>query len=187
MRSDRNPEEDGMHVATRLFLLALPLALAAPPAAAQEFHPPSGGVTESAPNGVAVDLFGFSVLGGLDVTHGTQWVLGTSFDVAELWSPRVRFRPSVEIASAGGSAVTFHWAGEIVYRFEPDNAPAIPYVGIGIGHMSGAHPTIWPTIVLGFELQFRPSFNWLLEYHSLDRLGRHRFLIGLSTRGSGGS
>jgi len=177
-----------MHSATRLILLALPLALAAPRAAAQEFHPPSAGATASEPGGVAVDLFGFSVLGGVDVTHGVQWVLGTSLDVAELWSPRVRLRPSVEVASAGGSAVTFHWAGEIVYRFEPDNAPAIPYVGLGLGHMSncGGCVAIWPTIVLGFELQFRPSFNWLLEYHSLDRLGRHRFLVGLSTRTGGG-
>jgi hypothetical protein len=37
---------------------------------------------------------------------------------------------------------------------------------------------------MGFELAFRPSFNWLLEYHALDRLGRHRFLVGLSTRGA---
>ena len=84
---------------------------------------------------------------------------------------------------------TVHWAGEIIYRFQPDNAPAIPYLGIGIGHMSNCHSctTVWPTIALGFELQLRPSFNWLIEYHALDRLGRHRFLVGLSTRGAGGS
>jgi hypothetical protein len=176
-----------MHAATRLILLALPLALVAPPAAAQEFHPPSGGSTSAEPsvNGPSVDLYGFSVRGGLDVTHSVQWVIGTSFDVAELWSPRVRLRPSVEIASEPGSTVTFHWAGELIYRFQPDNAPAIPYVGIGVGHMSDAHPTIWPTIAIGFELQLRRSFNWLIEYHALDRLGRHRFLIGVSTRGEG--
>jgi hypothetical protein len=177
-----------MHAATRLILLAFPLAVVAAPAAAQEFHPPSGGAA-AAPGGLAVDLYGFAVRGGLDVTHTARWVLGTSFDVAELWSPRVRLRPSVEIASDTGSAVTFHWAAEITYRFQPDNAPAIPYVGLGVGHMSTCHActTIWPTIVLGFELQLRPSFNWLIEYHALDRLGRHRFLVGLSTRGAGGS
>ena len=175
-----------MHAATRLILLALPLAVAAPPAAAQEFHPPSSGTAPSA-GGPSVDLYSFSVRGGVDVTRKLQWVLGTSFDVAELWSPRVRFRPSVEIASDAGSTVTFHWAGEIIFRFEPDNAPAIPYVGIGVGHMSNTHPTIWPTIALGFELQLRPSFNWLIEYHALDRLGRHRFLVGLTTRTAGGS
>ena len=105
-----------MH-ATRLILLALPLALVAPPAAAQEFHPPSGGSTaESSVAGPSMDLYGFSVRGGLDVTHRVQWVIGTSFDIMELWSPRVRLRPSVEIASDAGSSVTFHWAGELIYR-----------------------------------------------------------------------
>lgn len=180
-----------MLAAKRLILIALPLALLAPPppAAAQEFHPPSGGASTAAAGDLNVDLFAFSVRGGVDVTHGAQWVLGTSFDVAELWSPRVRFRPSVEIASTSGTTVTFHWAGEIVYRFEPDNAPAIPYLGLGIGHLNSCSgcTTIWPTVVLGFELQFRPAFNWLLEYHALDRLGRHRFLVGLTTRTGGGS
>ena len=177
-----------MHAATRLILLALPLALAAPAAAAQEFHPPSSSAQPSV-GGPSVDLYSFSVRGGVDVSRRVRWVLGTSFDVVELWSPRVRLRPSVEIASDTGSAVTFHWAGEITYRFEPDNAAAIPYVGVGVGHMSNCRgcTTIWPTIVLGFELQFRPSFNWLIEYHALDRLGRHRFLVGLSTRTAGGS
>ena len=178
-----------MHAATRLMALALPLALAAQAAGAQEFRPPSGGGTASASGGPAVDLYGFSVRGGLDASHRANWVLGTSLEVAELWSPRVRFRPSVEIASDAGSAVTFHWAGEIIYRFEPDNAAAIPYVGLGVGHLNycRACTTIWPTVVLGFELQLRPSFNWLIEYHALDRLGRHRFLVGLSTRTTGGS
>ncbi len=177
-----------MHAATRLILTAMPLALAAPPAHAQEFRPPSGG-TASSSGGFQTDLYSFSVRGGVDVTHRVRWVLGTSLDVAELWSPRVRFRPSVEIASDTAATVTFHWAGEITYRFQPDNAPAIPYVGIGVGHLSNCRSctTIWPTIVLGFELEFRPSFNWLLEYHALDKLGRHRFLIGLATRNAGGS
>jgi YD repeat-containing protein len=176
-----------MHAATRLMLVAMPLALAAP-AAAQEFRPPSGGGVPSSAGGLNVDLYGFSVRGGVDLTRGVRWVLGTTLDVAELWSPRVRFRPSVEIASDTGSTVTFHWAGEITYRFQPDNAPAIPYVGLGIGHRSSCRSctTVWPTVVLGFELQLRPGFNWLLEYHALDRLGRHRFLLGLATRTAGG-
>ncbi len=177
-----------MHAGTRLTWLALPLALtAAPaPAAAQDFRPPAAGSSEPTVNGPTFDLYAFSVRGGLDVTRTAQWVLGTTFDVAELWSPRVRLRPSVEVASTGGSDVNFHWAAEITYRFQPDNAPAVPYVGLGLGHMTNAHPTFWPTVVIGFELEFRPSFNWLLEYHALDRLGRHRFLIGLATRTPGG-
>ncbi len=175
-----------MHAASRLILAAIPLALAVP-ASAQEFRPPSSSVPSSS-GGLDVDLFSFSVRGGVDLTHKVRWVLGTALDVVELWSPRVRFRPSVEIASDTASTVTFHWAGELTYRFQPDNAAAIPYIGVGLGHLSNCRgcTTIWPTIVLGFELQLRPSFNWLVEYHALDRLGRHRFLVGLATRGAGG-
>lgn len=175
-----------MHAATRLFLVTLPLALAAPRAAAQEFHPPSGGGTSSG-GGFQVDLFSFSTRAGIDVNRPTQWVIGSTIDVAELWSPRVRLRPSFEAAS-DGDVVRLHWAGEVMYRFQPDDAPAIPYVGVGIGHMSKCSgcTTIWPTIAMGFELHFRPAFNWLVEYHALDRLGRHRFLIGLATRSAPG-
>ena len=134
-----------------------------------------------------MDLYGFSVRGGLDVTHSVQWVIGTSFDVMELWSPRVRFRPSVEIASDAGSTVTFHWAGEIIYRFQPDNAPAIPYVGIGLGHMSnaalrrsGRRSRSASSCSSGRRSTGSSSTTrWIGS-------GRHRFLIGLSTRGGGG-
>ena len=116
-------------------------------------------------------------------------VLGSAIDVAQLGSPQVRLRPSFEFSGAGTSTA-LHLALEVIYRFQPDRAPAIPYVGLGAGYFSqpstGRH-TVWPTLVMGFELGFRPSFNWLLEYHSLDRLGRHRFLLGLSTRGGGGT
>jgi hypothetical protein len=176
-----------MHAATRLILAAIPLSLGASVAAAQEFRPPSGGGSSST-GAFQVDLFSFSARAGIDVSRGTHWVVGSALEVAELWSSRVRLRPSLEIASDAGSTVTFHWAGEILYRFQPDNAPAIPYVGIGVGHLSGCRSctTVWPTIALGFELQLRPSFNWLVEYHALDRLGRHRFLIGLATRNATG-
>ena len=176
-----------MYPATRLILVALPLALAAPRAAAQEFRPPSGGGVSSG-GGFRLDLFSFSTRAGIDVNRPAQWVVGSTLEVAELWSPRVRFRPSLEIAS-DGDVVRFHWAGEVMYRFQADDAPAIPYVGVGIGHMSkcsGPCTTIWPTVAMGFELRFRPAFNWLVEYHALDRLGRHRFLIGLVTRSAAG-
>jgi hypothetical protein len=173
-----------MHAATRWVLVALPLALAAAPAAAQEFRPPAAEDYASA-GGLQVDLFGFTTRAGIDVTSPTEWVVGSTVDVAELWSPRVRLRPSFEVSS-DGTVVRFHWAAELVYRFQPDGAPAIPYLGLGLGHMTrcGGCVTIWPTVVIGFELEFRPSFNWLVEYHALDRLGRHRFLIGLATRGA---
>jgi hypothetical protein len=179
---------------SRRAALALAVACAlgvATPAAAQDFVPPSSGAA-AASNGLRVDLMGFSTRVGADVTRGGSLVLGSAFDVAELWSPQVRLRPSFEF-SAAGSSRSLHVAAEVVYRFQPDRAAAIPYAGIGVGYFvqdstSAAHAgqrRVWLNLVMGFELAFRPSFNWLLEYHALDRLGRHRFLVGLSTRGGG--
>lgn len=171
----------------RLALIVAGLACPSAPAAAQDFQPPASG-SGSSSSGVRFDLLGFSTRVGADLSGGGSLVLGAAFDVAQLWSPQVRLRPSLEF-SGSGTGTARHFALEVVYRFQPDRAPAIPYVGIGAGYFSqastGRH-TVWPTLVMGFELAFRPSFNWLLEYHALDRLGRHRFLIGLSTRGGGG-
>ena len=170
----------------RLALLVAGLACPFAAAAAQEFQPPAS-ASSAAPGGVRFDLLGFSTRVGADLTGGGSLVLGSAFDVAQLGSPQVRLRPSFEFSGAGTSTA-LHLALELVYRFQPDRAPAIPYVGLGLGYFSqasaGRH-AVWPTLVMGFELGFRPSFNWLLEYHSLDRLGRHRFLLGLSTRGAG--
>jgi len=170
-------------VAAAFAALTLPRA-----AAAQEFQPPASG-TGPAPtvSEIEVGLFGFSARGGIDVTSPASFVLGTTVDIAELFSPRVRLRPSLEVSSDGG-LTRLHWAGEVIYRFEPDAAPAIPYLGLGLGHMTrcAGCVTLWPTVVMGFELHLHPSFNWLIEYHALDRLGRHRFLIGLATRDAGG-
>ena len=178
-----------MQAAIRLMLVAVPLACAAPRAPAQEFQPPSGGSQGYASGtGFEMDLFSFSTRVGIDVSRPAQWVVGSTVDIAEMWSPRVRLRPSLEVSS-DGNTTRLHWAGEIIYRFQPDNAPAIPYVGLGLGHMTRCTgcTDLWPTVVLGFELHFRPAFNWLIEYHALDRLGRHRFLVGLSAHGPGGS
>ena len=168
----------------RLARFAIPLALASQAAGAQEFQPPASAAPSSGA-GVRFDLLGFSTRAGADVRGGGSLVLGATFDVAELWSPMVRLRPSFEFGA--GRTTTDHVALEVVYRFQPDQADAIPYVGMGIGYfkVEGGAEKTWPTIVMGFELRFRPSFNWLLEYHALDRLDRHRFLIGLATRGAG--
>ena len=183
-----------MQAVNRLIVAAAALACAAPRASAQEFQPPSRGGGSSAVGaagaaggGFRLDLFSFSTRAGIDVSRPAQWVVGSTLDIAELWSPRVRLRPSLEVSS-NGSAVQLHWAGEVMYRFQPDDAPAIPYVGIGIGHMSRCSgcTTVWPTVAMGFELRFRPSFNCLVEYHALDRLGRHRVLIGLAMRNAAG-
>ena len=172
----------------RLVALLAAFTLAAAVARAQEFQPPSSGRPSTGPGGLRVDLIGFSTRAGIDVSGGTALVLGSAIDVAELWSPNVRLRPSVEF-SGSGTTTALHVAIEVVYRFQPDRAPAIPYIGLGLGYFnqeSGGVHKVWPTIAMGFELAFRPSFNWLLEYHALDRIGRHRFMLGLSTRGGGG-
>jgi len=36
--------------------------------------------------------------------------------------------------------------------------------------------------VFGFELHYRSTFNWLLEYHAMDALRHNRIYIGLTTR-----
>ncbi len=167
-------------------LVLAALVLAAPRVAAPEFRPPASSGSEGNQS-FDVNLFGFTARAGLDVTHSVEWLVGATADVAQLWSPRVRLRPSLEVASQG-SGVNVHWSGEIVYRFQPDAAPAIPYLGLGLGHMSGCSSctTVWPTVTLGFELGLRPGINWLVEYHSLDRFSRHRFLVGLATRNASG-
>lgn len=171
--------------AARPAVAILTLALCARAVAAQEFQPPGGGGTGG--GRLRVDLLAFSSRGGVDASDG-KWIIGTSVDIVELWSQQVRFRPSLESGADGGRSL--HLAGEIVYRFQPDGAQAIPYVGAGVGYFddqgAGGGTDVWPTLVMGFELSFRPSFNWLLEYHALDRLGRHRFLVGLATRGATG-
>ncbi len=166
-------------------LILAALACAVAPAAAQDFQPPEAGAS-SAQSGIKIDLLGFSSRVGVDVSRGGSVVLGSAVDVAQLGSPQVRLRPSFEY-SGSGTSTAIHIATEVIYRFQPDRAPAIPYVGLGLGYYapSDAGKRLWLNVVMGFELAFRPSFNWLVEYHALDRLGRHRFLVGLSTRGGG--
>lgn len=135
--------------------------------------------------GLRLDLIAVSERVGIDPTGTAQWVWGATVDLLELFSPQVRFRPSFEV-SFDRRRLGLHWAGEIVYRFQGDSAPAAPYVGLGVGRYEQQQcdrcPEVWPTVVMGFEVRFRPGFNWLLEYHGLDRLGRHRFLAGVATR-----
>ncbi|MBI1967030.1 MAG: hypothetical protein HYS40_03485 [Gemmatimonadetes bacterium] len=154
--------------------------------AAQQFQPPSVG--GSAASGTRIGLFGFGVRGGIDFTGNGQFVLGTTLDVGDLFSPRVRLRPSGEIGVFNGDN-TFVGSFEALYRFTDDNQVAQPYVGTGVslaGHENcGADPgcpDFWVNLVFGFELHFRSTFNWLLEYHGMDAMRRHRLYVGLTTR-----
>ena len=177
--------------------LAATLLLAAHRAEAQEFVPPDrrpGGqpATTAAPaeapqgaNGLRIDLLAFSTRGGAQVNKDQQFVLGSTVDIVQLWTPQARIRGSFEVGF-GSSATSLGANAEVIYRLQPDQAPAIPYVGLGWGYYDdGSASKGWPTVVMGFELKFHRSMNWLLEYHALDGLKRSRFLIGLATRPGG--
>lgn len=167
------------------------LVLTAPRARAQEFVPPdrSGRPANAPQSSAAADqsirlgIFGFSTRAGMQVNKGSQGVIGSTVDVVEFGTPAVRLRPSFE-TGFGSSSYSLGINAEMIYRFQPDQAPAIPYLGLGIGYYNDTTSTkVWPTVVMGFELSFSRSINWLVEYHALDGLRRSRFLIGLTTRG----
>lgn len=170
-----------------VFTAALLATVTAAAAGAQEFQPPGGGQSAGDPMGIRFGILGFSTRAGAQVNEGTQGVLGSTVDVAQLYSPQVRLRPSFEVGF-GRDAKSLHLALEVIYRFQPDDAPAVPYLGAGLGYydpgIGGAGTKLWPNLVMGFELPYRSTFNWVVEYHALDRLGTHRFLVGLATRGS---
>ena len=180
------------------FLHVVPVTVltiaAATPLCAQEFVPPDrrpappsqapAQQTAAPQSGFFVDVLGFSTRGGAQVNKGGQFVVGSTIDIAQLGSPQVRLRPSLE-TGFGSASTSVGVNVEVMYRFQPDAAPAIPYLGIGFGYYDDN--TIkkgWPTVTMGFELPFKRTMNWLIEYHALDTLKRSRFFVGLATRGS---
>ena len=155
-------------------------------AAAQQFTPPPQATAPA--TGTQIGLFGFGVRGGWDVSHGGQMVVGATSDWGDLFSPQVRLRPSAELGVFNGPN-TYVGSLEALWRFTDETQPAIPYVGAGLaiashdgcGQDSGC-PSLWVNIVLGFELRYKKTFNWLLEYHGMDAMRHHRLYIGLTTR-----
>jgi len=168
----------------RMVAMAL-LGTLANVAVAQEFVPPK---SPGAPTGTRIGLFGFGVRSGVDLRGAGQFVLGTSLDVGDLFTNRVRLRPSAEIGVFNGPN-TYVGNFEALWRFTDDEEVATPYVGLGLG-LAGREncsadpncPGLWFNLVFGFELHYRSTFNWLLEYHGMDRLRRHRVYVGLTTR-----
>jgi hypothetical protein len=163
-------------------------AAAAPPTrlAAQEFHPPP--VRRAGEPGTRLGLFGFGVRGGVDVSGRSQVVLGVTLDAGNLVSDRFRIRPSGEIGVFNGLN-TYVGSVEALYRFTGDAQPVTPYAGGGLsvaGHdRCGAYtdcPSLWLDIVVGFEIRYRSTFNWLLEYHAMDGFAHNRLYAGLTTR-----
>jgi hypothetical protein len=162
------------------------LALAAPAAlAGQQFQPPGTGATD---RGTRIGLFGFGVKSGFDFRGNDQLIVGASLDLGNLFTSRLRLRPSAEIGVFNGRN-TYVGSFEALFRFTDDNQLAQPYAGAGLslagqedcGTITGC-PGVWLNVVLGFELHYRSTFNWLLEYHGMDALRRHRFYVGLTTR-----
>ena len=153
--------------------------------AAQEFKPPRVGGT---PSGTRIGLFGFGVRGGVDL-RSSQIVVGTTLDLGDLFTARLRLRPSGEIGVFNGGNDTFAASFEALYRFTDDDQVAIPYLGTGLsvaGHdKCGSDPNcpaVWVNLVFGFELHYKSTFNWLLEYHGMDAMRKHRLYVGLTTR-----
>jgi hypothetical protein len=172
-------------VETTLLGLLAAGSVAPRPAGAQQFSPPK---SSGASTGTRIGLFGFGVRTGVDFKGAGQLVLGTTLDMGDLFSKRVRIRPSGEISVFNGGN-TYVASLETLWRFTDDEEVATPYVGLGAslaGHDAcGADsncPDIWFNLVFGFELHYRSTFNWLVEYHGMDTMRRHRIYIGLTTR-----
>lgn len=160
------------------------LAVFAWTAAAQQFQPPR---TRASGPGTRVGLFGFGVRTGAQFARSGELVVGAELDVGNLLVSRLRLRPSAEIGFDGQRS--YLASLELLYRFAGDAESAIPYLGAGAG--VGGHddcgldpecPALWVTLVLGCEVRFRSTFNWLIEYHALDWLRGHRAYLGLTTR-----
>jgi hypothetical protein len=183
-RSGRHPLAACSRVCPPLLLLLL---LPPHPAHAQEFQPPQQ-PTSATPSRIHLGLFGFGTRLGVDPGGRKQAILGTTLDVGDLFTDRVRVRPSAEIG-LGDSVTTYVVNLELLYRFTADSEVAVPYVAFGPALYSQERcatavdcPQVWAQFALGFELKFRGHMSWLLEYHGEDALRRHRFFIGLTTR-----
>lgn len=170
----------GLRWAVATTCMLFPAALAA-----QQFQPPG---TTNQTKGTRIGLFGFGVRGGLDFRGNGQFVAGMSLDLGNLFTSRLRLRPSAEIGVFNGDN-TYIASFETLFRFTDDRQTAQPYLGAGFsvagregcGAVAGC-PGLWANLVFGLELHYRSTFNWLLEYHGMDVLRRHRVYIGLTTR-----
>ena len=159
------------------------LVLGAPRLVAQEQTEP----TSTTPS-IAIGLYGFSAIGGVDLEGDGQAIAAIAIDGGHLFTPRLRLRPSGEIGFLG-SDNTYLLNFEVLYRFIDDTHLAVPYIGTGLGLYGrdecGSDPScpgVWLQFVLGFDMRIRDNVSWLLEYHPANAFRRHRLMIGLTTR-----
>ena len=160
------------------------LAVLASGAAAQQFVPPKN----ASHDGTRFGLFGFGVRGGVDLKGSGQLVLGSTLDLGDLFSNRVRMRPSAEIGVFNGPN-TYVGSFDALWRFTEDEEKATPYIGLGFSVAGKSNcgsdpqcPDLWFNLTFGFEMHYRSTFNWLVEYRAMDALQRHRIYLGLTTR-----
>ena len=152
---------------------------------AQAFNPPT---VQHTTRGTRLGLYGFSVLAGEDLAAQPQLVLGLALDAGTAIVSRLRLRPSVELGFANG-VDSYLGSLDVLYRFAPDGASLVPYAGGGPGLDGHARcqadpqcPAAWFNAVLGVEVRYRSTFNWILEYHGLDLFQHSRLELGLTTR-----
>jgi hypothetical protein len=153
-------------------------------ATGQEFGPPKN----SSHTGTRFGLLGFGVRGGLDLAGDGQFLLGTTLDMGNLFTNRVRMRPSFDLGVFNGPN-TYAGSFDLLWRFTEDEEVTTPYIGAGLslaGHdgcgTDSQCPDVWLNLTFGFELHYRSTFNWLLEYRAVDAFDKHRLYVGLTTR-----
>ena len=142
----------------------------------------------SSHSGTRFGLFGFGVRGGIDLAGDGQFLLGTTLDMGNLFTNRVRMRPSFELGVFNGPN-TYAGNFDVLWRFTEDEETATPYIGAGLalaGHdgcgSDSQCPDLQLNLTFGFELRYRSTFNWLLEYRAVDAFDKHRVYVGLTTR-----
>jgi hypothetical protein len=172
----------------RVLAALLPALVLAAHLRAQEFQPPELGGDE---HGSRIGLYGFGVRGGVDFTDRGRLALGATLDLGRIATARLRPRATFALSVFNGPNV-YVGSADLLYRFAADDERAVPYIGAGASLVGAENcssapdcPTVWVNVVLGFELRFRPAFNWLLEYHGMDWLRENRIYAGLTTRRGG--
>jgi hypothetical protein len=172
----------------RLAIALLALLIAVPAYAQDEPEPMEPAALDSKASWIELGIFGFGARVGVDLEGEGQLVTSATLDVGYLIVPQLRMRLSGDIGVFSGDN-TYVGSYEFIYRFAPDTAIAIPYVGTGLGLFGEDNcgldpdcPAVWVQFVLGFEMRLREGMNWLIEYHPMDAFRRQRLMIGLTTR-----
>ncbi len=140
---------------------------------------------------VRLGLLGFGTSVGVDFEGDNQLLVFQALDLGHLLTPRLRLRPSAEIAVSGDPG-GFVGNAELIFRLLPDSKRTVPYLGggLGVATREGCSadpdcPTLWAQAALGVELGLTDRFGWVVEYHAEDGFRRHRFFFGLTTRRAG--